>query len=470
MGGPEYNLTGEAVRHIAGAVRFGQRFSRETVNRADGKITTGPFTPASVVWPVVVTGGPPGGSEELSSLYVGTVYYPNPTGDPVWLDRDCWVRPIPDQVLAEGDKGMGRLVGWRPEDGTYEARPIYAIVPSSSGSDSAGCTTGFGWTAGLQANRCLRATIAGAGTIQLSSGDGLTWASGEDDNLTICGTEFSVTFAKGSGGALPTLTLTAVGSGSGSGSGGSYTGTPDCAGRGPPPYAVFAFSRSELCPEGVATDACNDIISVRVECIYCAGWYCVADTDADPDATCDDGPRTVVYVDVDDDTSELIVCSGPYDSFEEATLACNPGEDPETLSAECDSDDPVNTLGVLYRGPHGTAVGTGTGGGTGYYKFAASPSTTYRVTWVGYAAGFTDPSQNFTITVGASGVSGITLVQIPAGSDDGYDVTTLCYEVTTGPGDNFLCVSVTQMVGGDPGGSHSIIYDSSFVVELGGCP
>jgi PKD repeat protein len=170
MGGHEYNLTGEAIRHIAGAVRFGQRFSRETVNRTDGKITTPPSTTASVAWPVVVTAEPPGGAPDLSDLWVGVVYYPNPTGTPKWLDRDCWVRPIPDQTLAEGDKGMCRMVGWREADGTYEARPIYAIVPGESALDLFGPLPANGFTTIIIEGNTYVSTYIGCGLVYNEDG------------------------------------------------------------------------------------------------------------------------------------------------------------------------------------------------------------------------------------------------------------------------------------------------------------
>lgn len=154
MAEAEHTLTTGAAKLVAGAVRFTSRFSRENVNRTDAPGPHAPYTPATVTWPVKVTGDPPGGSIDLSNLYPGTVYFPNPAGDPetdpafnpafnpitdplspVWLSEACWLRRLPGHTLAAGDMGLGRLIGVRPADGVHPARAIYALVAdSSSGS------------------------------------------------------------------------------------------------------------------------------------------------------------------------------------------------------------------------------------------------------------------------------------------------------------------------------------------------
>jgi hypothetical protein len=114
MNDPGHMISEGAAKLIAASVRFASRFSRETVNRTDAPPTLPPYTPATVTWHVKVTADPPGGSAELSTLYEGTAYMPDPGGSvaaPAWLTVTCWVRALPGQTLAVGDFALARLSG-----------------------------------------------------------------------------------------------------------------------------------------------------------------------------------------------------------------------------------------------------------------------------------------------------------------------------------------------------------------------
>lgn len=78
------------------------------------------------------------------------------------------------------------------------------------------------------------------------------------------------------------------------------------------------------------------------------GWYCVADTDADPAANCTTGPKTVIEVLSGDDTSELIVCSGPHNTESEANVPCAAPSAPSCAEAS-NPGFPALELGVTYR-------------------------------------------------------------------------------------------------------------------------
>jgi PKD repeat protein len=171
MNDPGHTLSGESVKAVARAVRFASRFSRETVNVTAGAQTLPPYTPATVTWHVKVTADPPGGSAELSTLYEGTAYMPDPGGSvaaPAWLTVTCWVRALPGQTLAVGDFALARLSGWRaadPGDSPYSARPIYEL-------NATAVSLGCGLTRDEGGNLTLDyADIAGAGLSVDSSGD-----------------------------------------------------------------------------------------------------------------------------------------------------------------------------------------------------------------------------------------------------------------------------------------------------------
>jgi hypothetical protein len=171
MNDPGHMISEGAAKLIAASVRFASRFSRETVNRTDAPPTLPPYTPATVAWHVKVTADPPGGSAELSTLYEGTAYMPDPGGSvaaPAWLTVTCWVRALPGQTLAVGDFALARLSGWRaadPGDSPYSARPIYEL-------NATAVSLGCGLTRDEGGDLTLDyADIAGDGLSVDSSGD-----------------------------------------------------------------------------------------------------------------------------------------------------------------------------------------------------------------------------------------------------------------------------------------------------------
>lgn len=120
-------LTMDSAKAVAGAIRFGRRFSREGMNNTPTP-SAGAGVSHTASWPIEVTGSPPGPSGDLLELYEGTLYLPDATASPPWRAVDCWVRAVTGHSLTTGDVGLGRLVGWRTGGGGFDAMPIYCLV------------------------------------------------------------------------------------------------------------------------------------------------------------------------------------------------------------------------------------------------------------------------------------------------------------------------------------------------------
>jgi hypothetical protein len=218
MSRAQLSPVGAAVLNAGG---FVQRLSREATNRTPTPSVGAAVAPAVTVWPVKVTGEALTSPPEDAGLHPGFLYVPD-LGPGAWRVYECWVRAVPGSAIADGDTGLGKLIGWRAD--AAGGQPVYALTgrPSSAGGtpdvpapgDCAGC----GWVSALTSAHCLSATLIQAGgacacedtvtglPIRLTSADGLTWASGSG-TVTICGTAYTVSFSK-EGCNGPCLTLT----------------------------------------------------------------------------------------------------------------------------------------------------------------------------------------------------------------------------------------------------------------------
>lgn len=140
-------------------------------------------------------------------------------------------------------------------------------------------------------------------------GDG-TWTSGSG-TITICNVEYLLLFDKG-GCNGPCLTLRRnTGSGFA-----DYVCVRDVCGCG---YAIFSIGHPDVCTGAPSCGACSNVARIKVAFASCAytgaGWYCVR--------ACGSTGNGVVANLIDtDDTGDIEILSGPYDTEEEAATAC----------------------------------------------------------------------------------------------------------------------------------------------------
>lgn len=295
----------------------------------------------------------------------------------------------------------------------------------------------------------LEPLVTSVSLVTADGGD--TWDS-DGAVIVICGTTYTVGFAKATGCALPCLTVTdAVGTG------GTTSGAPDCAGC---TYAVFAFPKSALCPtDPAASDPCDDVVRVRVELTLCPGWYCVLDTDEDPAATCDAGPTTVVRVEAGDDTSALTVCSGPYETEIEAGLECSPLPG----SSCCSEADP--TLGAIRLNQLIVSNGSGSGGGSFAHVWHLTdvPAGNYHITFGGQLQG--GGASSVGVSAQPDDCSSSSSLYSSGSVSSGLGVS-VCGEFTVPEGSPRVCVQWTCTSGSC--GLETAMY--WFRVESGDCP
>lgn len=122
---PGYLLTPDAAQAVAGAVRFGRRFSREGMNNTPAPRL--PYTPSvTAVWPVKVTGDPTTVDPETGDvssapgavpLYPAVWLLPNAPATGFEEQDEVWLLPFPGTTPKAGDVVMGRLGGQREADG-----------------------------------------------------------------------------------------------------------------------------------------------------------------------------------------------------------------------------------------------------------------------------------------------------------------------------------------------------------------
>jgi hypothetical protein len=188
------------------------------------------------------------------------------------------------EINGRTDVAVGtRVKIWPAGDLSYYLFAFGGTDPNNP-SPSASCA-GAGWLAALRASDCLTASVTGAAAdpsgsgsgaattaVTLTSADGATWTSA--DTLAVCDGLFVPSFSPGDADTPPTMTLAFAGAASGSGSGGggdfAVTGRLDCSGCN---YAVFAFSRYDLCPCAAPLPGgpCANVVRVRVEWSECPG-------------------------------------------------------------------------------------------------------------------------------------------------------------------------------------------------------
>lgn len=278
--------------------------------------------------------------------------------------------------LVSAASGPIRLLDTFSSTGTHTT---FVLLGVGGSGEPAACD----WAAGLTADDCVRVTVvsatgacAGIETAQAvplawdaeddwAAGD-VRWQSAAGAFAHALGTA-RVVFGLASG--VPFATL------------GAADGTPlGCDGDG---GLLFGFGGPELC-DGAAGE-CDNALVLRFECHACPldpGWYCVADTDADPDATPEAGPWTVIEVLEGQDTAEIdaLVSSGPFETEEEAADACFGVLD--ALGSSC--VDPAGLMALGQRIELSTLTN-----GDGYVHLELDPGDYH---WDGYAQGGGAPS------------------------------------------------------------------------------
>jgi hypothetical protein len=367
MPDPGHTLTKNSVRTIARSVRHTARQSRETYNVTPNTGVMGRETEIAV-WPARCTGLAPGGAEGLSGewgLCPGKVWLPKaaqPAGENPWQEIDCWLRPIPDRPYEEGQAGLAKLVGFRPEGDGHDAMPVYCFVAGGSASNGGCDGTGWAWVAGLLTGECLKLTVAAASGLcddidtnqtftmrweadRISAGVG-AWVSKKWDAGTSAWVDANFNDDAALGPVLfwidegrPRMKLETA----------DYELMLDC-GSSTNKVITFRGGTEAVCggtAPALPAGACADnTFTVKLECVCCPiqdfeeGWYGVVGAGED----CEEDEVAVVEL-LEEDKCDFngIICCGPHATEEEANAACLgippptcTDRDPSTLPATLD--------------------------------------------------------------------------------------------------------------------------------------
>lgn len=278
--------------------------------------------PATLLRPAADAAAPP---EDLSAVLLTVLGSGGTATAPV--AGALYACLLTGEVLADRT-GSGSAA----EAGRYRA---FGLSPAAGGTPPpAGGCEGCEWTAGLTQTDCLRATvIEGRGACScpdsvlnepagMFSVDGTTWITPQivtpeqpEGHLTICGTDYDVTFTRQACDG-PCLTLTAR-----SGSQETYTTVRGCCGCN---YAVFGVRLPTCDAAGNPCGPCQNLVRIRVEWVPCDpiisedGWYCIKPVGA-PDSQC---APVELFVFEDGCRTDFTVCSGPHATQEIAEGFC----------------------------------------------------------------------------------------------------------------------------------------------------
>lgn len=232
--------------------------------------------------------------------------------------------PISPAIEANNiEVGIGTFVFMKSK-GIVGGQVYYEFADPTNGTGGSSGTncTGCGWLAALSSASCLALLVDGV--VQTVTGDDTTLVTLATDvsahtwtganTITIGGADYTVSFTRTPGG-LPGMVLTSSGSG-----GISYTGYPGCCVCG---RVTFGFSRADLDPDSeVSCNACDNIIRVTVAlapCDFVEGWYCVRKCGTTGRGV----PTHLLAADAVDPDIEILP-GGPYDTEEDADVACGP--------------------------------------------------------------------------------------------------------------------------------------------------
>lgn len=337
--------------------------NRERVNKDP---ILGAFVPLSEVDAIGIT-QKPSDSAPSNGLIVPTVIHGVTIARVKMLDEGhTWANPVSGVIdylessaecgqarilyhVADGDESLAivNLIGAGPCDVTFDSG-------ESGGTGSR--SDGPGWIAGLCANNCLKMRVmeihglcAGIDLDQVIplEGDGTTWTSvcdfeycnsvpGSEEGSNDCRDTGIVTFTKDASIGLPKATIddiqlfyhrAANGWVEFAGGGELCGGCPEPTEESGPCGPIDATGGNCCGPNGGCG---SNYFIVRFECAEacvidgwdCPAWYCVT---SDPEC-CDGsaaGAPQPMFVDGDAATDPALhICSGPYDTEEEANDVC----------------------------------------------------------------------------------------------------------------------------------------------------
>jgi hypothetical protein len=272
--------------------------------------------------------------------------------------------------MVSAETGPARLLH---VDGTGTYKTLVLLQGDVGGgtAEAASCS----WLSGLATTDCLLLTVVSATgrcsgidtaqSVELQWDGADTWDGTTDFDHTGAGTPGAVVFDWANPDD-PTLTIDGVS--------GKFWG---CNGAG---KLLFSFGGTDLC--GGAAGSCNNSFTVAVECACCSiegwdgpGWYCVLDEGGED---CETDPLIAAELtDADRCDTGVTICSGPYETEEEADAVCNPApisvggcSIPQSITAEytySSGNAGCHSGGVFpltYNSGIGRWVGTGPLGGS----------------------------------------------------------------------------------------------------------
>lgn len=311
-----------------------------------------------------------GYDEHLSGFRTTYVYTPDEDKTLQPLTRG-WLCPSPDNAI---DTGTGTCVGgtgtaddnqrwifipvlkWRTTCGSGQLEWQYSIdggvtwiteeelgvdCGTGTGSDPTAITVGgCGWVSGLRPENCLELLVVETigrclciddqqELILCWNDQASVWQSGYctegtgDDDFLFCGTgatdESGVVLFWIDSGGTPRLSI------DGENLVWDKCGVEDATGD---LFIDFSGGSINFCGTAEIAECAPSYYTVRIKCTECPTlWYCVVETDGDCTGTGTANERTVLALTAYEAAllGEL-VCSGPYDTEEEAEVYCQPCE------------------------------------------------------------------------------------------------------------------------------------------------
>lgn len=304
--------------------------------------------PTSADDPIVITQRPCQGGRIARAVAAGVT-----VAEVVVTDTaHRFARPIPDNAfqLTSAASGPAYLLVKATETGTAK-RLVLLGMPQATPAEDAACGSTCNWVARLKTTDCVRLRSISGVTVQeiylTRSGDVYTSGATDFDYPSGSGpVEFSLDAS-----GRPVLTID------------DLPLVPGCNGDTDATFSGGAWTGHA---EETGDDCAGTLFCVRVECSCCpiSGWhgpgiYCV-EYDPGPPRIC----VPAELLDADKCDGDIVICSGPYATLEDAEAACcrwgGPGwyctrNEDGTCSAEfLDEDAECNPdiIPIICSGPY----------------------------------------------------------------------------------------------------------------------
>lgn len=334
----------------------------DTTQKINKDPVLGAFLPIFVDDPIAITQRPSGASPSSGLIVPAVVMGITVVRVRMLSPSHTWANPVEGEIdfmESSAECGQARILYHVAEESGDLSIAIVNLIgagpcdtTTESGSGGGSFSDGPGWIAGLCPNNWLKmrvmeihgfcSGIDNEQVILLENISTTTWASicdfvycsadpvsGEDE----CVTRGPVEFIRDSATGLPKANINGVVLFYHRAANGwiEFAGGQElCAGCPEPEY-----ESADCNPADITGGTCcgpnggcgSNYFIVRFECSDpvipgwdCPGWYCTSSKPA-----CCSGEQTVMFVDGDDATDQsIVICTGPYETEEEAIAVCGP--------------------------------------------------------------------------------------------------------------------------------------------------